>query len=728
MPVPDAMIRFTVPGCEAEMEALRALYWEHYIPDGPLWDDWLRGPDLFPMYPILPAGPKAPLWDEWLCASLLAPGRGAESVAMQAWWDQALSTRGIDDEGYVATHQNASYAHQTGWPFPIWSHGQGGWGWHFSWGGCIGALGTPMGRGNRPPELATTTDWGAEGLADMGVGQDGWHLRVDRPLAAWVTPEHPIDAYQAPFLQVRWSARRLAPGARPYLAWATEEDPTFAPERRIYLDPPGEAMTYAMVPVHRCPGWRGTITRLRLCLGNAAPGGDVCLQALFTQYDTRHTINNLNHVRACALFQAWTGDLSFLRRNLNRARLALGAFESEHCQEGPLPVTRWIGHEGRSGLVRDEDGAISVRSGHGIGGNYWDILPFGHLDAYAAIHYAHTLRVMATLEEAVAAHPQWNMPSSPLCQAPARLRERADAVCQAANEAFWLEPQGRFAGWIDADGQAYDYGFTFVNLEAIHYGLATPEHATRILAWLDGERIVAGDTSQGADIYHWEFGPRTTTVRNLETYGWVYRHPEATPFGGQVQDGGAVLGFSFYDVMARLQVQGPDRAWGRLRAILDWYRRAHAAGGYAAYYRERGEGTLQGAGHGGGLGIQQEFFESIMIARLPIEGFLGFEPQPDGLSLRPRLPADWPELTIGPLRWRGLSVTARATQTLAELTFYGHSDELWTVRVAARYDRAVAQDAAGAWIPLVGIQEGDDLVYQVPSAGLRGLRFERTAG
>ncbi|MCD6302101.1 MAG: hypothetical protein J7M15_01070, partial [Anaerolineae bacterium] len=125
----------------------------------------------------------------------------------------------------------------------------------------------------------------------------------------------------------------------PSIAWATTDDPTFCPERRIYLDPPTDTMTYVMAPVHRCPSWRGTITRLRLGFGNTKACGTVCLQALFTQYDTRHTINNLNYARACALFYAWTGDLSFLRRNINRARLALRAFESEHCaeREGPLP-------------------------------------------------------------------------------------------------------------------------------------------------------------------------------------------------------------------------------------------------------------------------------------------------------------------------------------------------------------------------------------------------------
>ena len=308
------------------------------------------------------------------------------------------------------------------------------------------------------------------------------------------------------------------------------------------------------------------------------------------------------------------------------------------------------------------------------------------------------------------------------------MRQRADAASQAFNETFWLEPQGRFAGWIDADGQACDYGFTFVNLEAIHYGVAASEHVQRILSWLDGERLVDGDTSQGKDIYHWQFAPRTTTIRNVETYGWVYRHPEAIAYGGQVQDGGAVLGFSFYDVMARLRARGADDAWARLRAITDWYARAHAAGGYEAYYQQLGEGTLQGAGHGGGLGIQQEFFESVMIARLPIEGFAGFSPLPDGFALRPRLPADWPELSLGPLRWRRVSVDVRITREAIELELHGQRDELWTIRVDAAYDAGNVRRANGAWVPLAGERVGDDMVFRVPSADITGLRFERVDG
>ena len=102
----------------------------------------------------------------------------------------------------------------------------------------------------------------------------------------------------------------------------------------------------------------------------------------------------------------------------------------------------------------------------------------------------------------------------------------------------------------DLSGSSYDHGFTFVNLEAIAYGMASEDQAEKILDWLDGKRIVAGDTATGTDTYHWQFTPRATTRRNVETYVWAWSAPEAIEFGGQVQDGGAVLGFSYYDLMA----------------------------------------------------------------------------------------------------------------------------------------------------------------------------------
>ena len=72
-------------------------------------------------------------------------------------------------------------------------------------------------------------------------------------------------------------------------------------------------------------------------------------------------------------------------------------------------------------------------------------------------------------------------------------------------------------------------------------------------------------------------------------------------FGGQVQDGGAVLGFSFYDIMSRIKVFGSDNAWQRLMAIREWDEEVQKYGGYRKYYNDgKGGTTLQGGGTAGG--------------------------------------------------------------------------------------------------------------------------------
>ena len=43
-----------------------------------------------------------------------------------------------------------------------------------------------------------------------------------------------------------------------------------------------------------------------------------------------------------------------------------------------------------------------------------------------------------------------------------------------------------------------------------------------------------------------------------------------------------MLGFSYFDLMARLKTNEPDDAWQRLREILAWFRDVQAEGGYRA--------------------------------------------------------------------------------------------------------------------------------------------------
>jgi len=417
------------------------------------------------------------------------------------------------------------------------------------------------------------------------------------------------------------------------------------------------------------PKWTGTVNRLRIQFDNTDPGATVGIQAIFTQFDTRHNINQANFVRGCAKYFNWTGDVNFLRANINRMRTAL-RYDMTEFQAATQHVilTPWVGHEGRSGVVQETEGKKTILPGEGIGNNYWDLLPFGYKDAYATIqHYDAALR-LAELERAVRDHPEWDIPRGVLAFDPDELETHAAQVKKTGNKLFWNKTTGRFVAAVDKDGATYDYGFTFLNLEAIYYGFATDAHAKSIVAWINGDRTVAGDTSQGADIYHWRFGPRSTTKRNIGYYAFPWSGPESIPWGGQVQDGGAVLGFSYHDLMARLAVKGPDNVAGRLGEIAKWYDEAMAAGGYRKYYDGSREGTMQGSGTAGGLGLDMEFFERVLVPQVLIDGFLGVRAKPNGLYLDPCLPADWPELTITRIAYRNAVLAIRATRDQVEVT------------------------------------------------------------
>ncbi len=288
------------------------------------------------------------------------------------------------------------------------------------------------------------------------------------------------------------------------------------------------------------------------------------------------------------------------------------------------------------------------------------------------------------------------MPRGLLGFTPAELRQHAAEVKLEGNRLFWNSQTGRFNACLDADGQPHDYGFTFLNLEAIHYDFATKEHARAILDWITGDRQVNGDTSQGADIYHRRFAPRSTTRRNTEWYGWFWTHPESIPWGGQVQDGVAVLGFSYHDLMARLKVRGPDDAWQRLQEILRWFAEVQAAGGYRKYYDGTREGTLQGGGPPGGLGLDREFFESVLVPQVMLYGFLGFNPQADGFTLAPRLPATWPELSLDRIRYQNCELRVRARADSVEVWKTGDREEPLRLRVPASIRRACLLRADGS--------------------------------
>jgi hypothetical protein len=156
---------------------------------------------------------------------------------------------------------------------------------------------------------------------------------------------------------------------------------------------------------------------------------------------------------------------------------------------------------------------------------------------------------------------------------------------------------------------------------------------------------------------------------------------ESIPFGNQVQDGGGVLGFSYHDLMARLLTAGPDDAARRLGEICTWFDETQAAGGYRAYYSDPSRGTMQGGNVPGGLGLDKEFFESILVPQVMLYGFLGFRPTADGCEISPRLPADWPSLGITRIHLHDHVLDVQVHDTTIEVTDHGPGTSALEVRV-----------------------------------------------
>lgn len=571
-PPASAFPRFLVPGQEEALGRMEELFRLHHpgaFTTGSTWDAWL---------------PHATLW--------AAVGSEPSARVARERFQASFLSRPIDWDGYVSVCQHRGLGHGSGWPFPTYQQ-SGGVGWHFSTADDTWAVATC---GIKALTSAEGWDFAGATVGPISAAK-GLELRATGPEIIVTTPPFRCAAQVAPFVRVEWEARGLADHSRPRVFWRSEAEPDWSSERSAPFPPflPDGLMRYSNVPLYRERSHGGTLTRLRLSFDHAA-GATLHLKSLITAIDTRHPITNFDFVRGSAEYFLWTGDIAFLRENIGRMRAALRfgltEFDVEEQKHVRVP---WVGHDGRSGLDPTKAGPAALRFGYGVGNNYWDLLPFGGHDALATIYLLDALARMAVVEGAIAKSAEWKIPPAAAGADEESLARLRVAVQEHAARFFWNDQTGRYIGWQDLDGQRHDYGFTFVNLEATAYGLATPEQGRSIFDWLDGRRIIAGDTSQGGDIYHWRFGPRSTTKRNVETYVWAWSDPKAIAWGDQVQDGGAVLGFSYFDLMARLRILGPDDAWRRLQAVTDWFAEVQAGGGIEPITPSRVAAPCRGA-------------------------------------------------------------------------------------------------------------------------------------
>ena len=295
--------------------------------------------------------------------------------------------------------------------------------------------------------------------------------------------------------------------------------------------------------------------------------------------------------------------------------------------------------EGESGVltINDprNDGTVN-----GVSSNYWDVYKsFGYKSAYENTLYYASLLAYADIQKMYGKDAE----AQKFIDLAAKTKEKF-------NQLFWDASKGRYITSINVEGKRIDHGMTYVNFMACKYGLADEQKGKLIYSWLDGKRIIEGDTSTGDDIYgEYIYAARSNTidaynVKDDNGIQYWFDHYGALPcapgtFGGyghQMQNGGTIFYISYYDIVGRIKTNDIESANKRFNIIMDeFHKDSLRRNRYLAYTQD----NINGVGEYS-EGVLGEFPESGLVPYSFIEGFLGITPERKGLKISPKLPND----------------------------------------------------------------------------------------
>ncbi len=334
--------------------------------------------------------------------------------------------------------------------------------------------------------------------------------------------------------------------------------------------------------------------------------------------------------------------------------------------------------QGESGILTINDPENLAEPGYEGGSqssNYWDrYSAFGYQSSYENVFFYQAVLAMIDIEM-VRGNPE----------KAAEYVRMAEKVKTEFNNLFWDAEKGRYITSVNKAGKRLDFGITFTNFMACAAGLASEEQAKQIYSWIDGERIVAGDTSQGKDIYFFGYSARSNTLDvaaiDDNGYYWVnwngdmycYEKDGAKHgvYGNQMQNGGTIFYTSYYDLMGRFQYLGADNAYDRIKAILNEF---HLQDQLRVFPYPTGVGYVSG--------VIGEFPESGMVPTVFVEGFLGILPSGEGLEISPQLSSNMTYAGVREYQFNEKVYNIKVDKNISEPKVEQNGDT-WLVEVPA---------------------------------------------
>ncbi len=278
--------------------------------------------------------------------------------------------------------------------------------------------------------------------------------------------------------------------------------------------------------------------------------------------------------------------------------------------------------------------------------NYWDNLPFGNYDAYENALFYQALNSMAGI---------YRMLGGEFTAKAEEMETLAEKVKVKYNELYWDAEKGRYIACIDTKGNRVDYGLTFVNFEAMKYGLASPEQAKLIFDWIDGNRVIEGENATGLEIMDYarlmqrvnrkeyeiikELNLRLAAVTNTiainnrdnQRTKEVWWHGPAgidpwgsAKYGSHLENGGYIFYPVFYELMARTEYVSAQSTTDRLYEIGRVYE----------YNRLKSDAAVSGSTNWL-EGLIGEFPESGLVPTTYLYSLVGATAEHDGLHVAP---------------------------------------------------------------------------------------------
>jgi len=365
-------------------------------------------------------------------------------------------------------------------------------------------------------------------------------------------------------------------------------------------------------------------------------------------HNSHHQVNNAKFISAVYRACAWLGsdilnlvdtttaggtDVSYGMTLLEKVRLAM---------QWQLDVNGLQGNGGLAIIANPvNDGTV-----YGLPTNYWDNLLTGYKSTYTNTYFYASLKAMAAIETEVG-----NTSGATTYE------NLAGQVKSNFNTTLWDSTDGRFVSCIDDESRVWDFGYTFIQTEAMFHDIVDISKVTTIYDWMDGNRIVSEDIvyvggkwtgKTGSDIYHLGWAPvaNTRAVESIIVSGkyWWYdiggaitvggSNPSAS-YGEHLENGGAIFYTSFFDVASRVKFLGADNGWARYQVILDEF-----------LVDELRRDPPNNVGAAWKWGIIGEFPESGLVPTVVVHSFMGIDATIEELYIQPELPSqmDWLEV------------------------------------------------------------------------------------